>query len=146
MKELHTSLLGFHSTIGCHHLESKLRTGSYVENGEVRKYGMEECSNGNNIVLYRTNKGIAIDLKQYNQHIIFSTINNGDVLSDETWDFIKDTVLEELEISNTKAHTHQDAIKAHAAPYAQQFVSHLHKLETEFDSDYTPQFGSTQTH
>ena len=103
-----------------HHLEFKLKAGSYAEDNEVSKYGMEKSSNGHDIVLYHTDKGIAVDLKQYNQHIILSTINNGDVLSAETWEFIKDTVLEELEVPNTGVHQHDDAIKAHGTPYAQQ--------------------------
>jgi len=146
MKELHTSLPGFHSTIGNHHLESKLKVGSYAEDKEVEKYGLAKCSSGPDIVLYRTDKGIAMDLKQYNQHIILSTINNGDVLSEEIWDFIRDTVLEELEVANTKNHMHTESVKVNGKPYAEKFVSHLRKLETEFDSDYTPQFGNSPVH
>ena len=97
-------------------------------------------------VAYRTDKGIAIDLKEYNQHIILSTINNGDVLSSETWDFIKDTVLEELGVSNAGVNQQDGEIKAQAAPYAQKFLSHLRKFETEFASDYSPEFGNVQTH
>lgn len=146
MKELHTSLLGFHSIIGTHHLESKLKAGSYAEDNEANAYGLVERSDGQEVVLYRTDKGIAIDLKAYNQHIILSTINNGDILSPEVWSFIQDTVLEELEVSNSKARMHDDQVMAQSKPYAEKFVSHLHKLETEFDSDYTPEFGSSQTH
>ncbi len=143
MKELHTSLPGFHSTIGTHHLESKLKVGSYAEDKEVEKYGLERCSNGHDIVLYRTNKGIAMDLKQYNQHIILSTINNGDILSDEIWDFVQGAVLEELEVANTEHHLHSERVKVDGKPYAEKFVSHLRKLATEFDSDYTPEFGDS---
>lgn len=146
MKELHTSLLGFHSTIGNHHLESKLKAGSYAEDNEVNSYGLTKRSNDQEVVLYRTDKGIAIDLKQYNQHIILSTINNGDILSPEVWGFIQDTVLQELEVSSAEVHQHDERVMIQGKPYAEKFVSHLHKLETEFDSDYIPEFGSAQTH
>jgi len=140
MKQLHTSLLGFHSMIGSHHLESKLKAGSYAQDNEANVYGMKESFDDNDVILYRTEKGIAIDLKQYNQHIIFSTINNGDLLSPEVWNFIRDTVLQELEASTSQTHQHNDQVRTQAEPYAEKFLSHLHKLETEFDSDYTPEF------
>jgi len=146
MKQLHTSLLGFHSIIGNHHLESKLKAGSYAQDNESNIYGMEDRFDDQDVVLYRTEKGIAIDLKQYNQHVIFSTINNGDILSPEVWNFIRDAVLQNLEASTSQGHEYNDQVRTQAAPYAEKFLSHLHKLETEFDSDYTPEFDSPKMH
>ncbi|MDX8398067.1 MAG: hypothetical protein R8K49_07090 [Mariprofundaceae bacterium] len=137
MKELHTSLPGFHSTIGSHHLESKLKTGSYDLDSELKSYGIEERRDDSDVVVYRTDKGIAIDLKQYNQHIMLSTINNGDVLTHEVWEFITESILQELDAKHQPNSVVQNAqIQARADPYVQCFLSHLNKFEAEFDSDY----------
>ncbi|MDQ6971217.1 MAG: hypothetical protein Q9M30_01070 [Mariprofundaceae bacterium] len=130
MKILEDKQEGFRTTLGSNHLESFLHSGVYRDNPELKRFGMLLMDEDDQLGFYRTDNGIAIDLKAQGKHLIFGTANYGDPISTLTWRCVARALATELGGSfMTGIYEPSHAQEQHAEPLIETFFSHLHRFE-----------------
>jgi len=128
MKQLEQIEEGFSTSIGSIHLESFLHDGLYEKGPQVKRFGMLRIDENDDMAFYRTDNGIAIDLKKLNRHLIFGTANFGDPIGTPVWYCITRAVAAELDGEfMPDTFIPSSAREKEAAEYIEVFLAHLKK-------------------
>ena len=85
MKGFAKGIEGSRTTLGGKHLETVLCSGLYRDDPDMERLGMLRIDENEWLAFYRTENGIAIDLKDSNQHLILGTSNFGDPIKKIVW-------------------------------------------------------------
>ncbi|HKI62501.1 MAG TPA: hypothetical protein VKA31_09430 [Mariprofundaceae bacterium] len=130
MKKIEDHHEGFRTSLGSNHLESYLNDGYYKENPDVERYGMLLIEDNEEMAFFRTENGIAIDIKKQDKHLILDTTNFGDPISKPIWLCIMRAVAIELDGEFMAGKFIPSyGLQKKAAKYVETYLSHIKHFE-----------------
>jgi len=130
MKKVEDHHAAYRTTVGSNHLESYLHDGCYKDNPDVERYGLLLVEENEDMAFFRTENGMAIDIKKQNKHLILDTTNFGDPIHKTIWLCILRAVALELggEFMRGKF-IPSLGLQKKSAKYVQTYLSHVKHFE-----------------
>jgi len=132
MLRIDTSQQGYRTSVLGEHLETLPRNGFYANNTEVKQYGLLHIYEDESIVLYRTENGVAVDIKEHQQHLVLGTSNYGDPIAKNIWLTIVHEIIQKLGGNlNPNYFIPSEKLYEQANEYVKHFSSQIDKLILE---------------